>query len=86
MKFSLKLSILKGGLASPHLEFSHFETIDLDPFWEPKTEEEYLLYGDKADFVNKSLKYVNEIRKRKGLFIKEKIVEHAEKQRTLCIK
>jgi ribosome assembly protein 1 len=76
----------QGGLASPHLEFSHFETIDLDPFWEPKTEEEYLLYGDKADFVNKSLKYVNEIRKRKGLFIKEKIVEHAEKQRTLCIK
>ena len=61
----------QGGLASPHLEFSHFETIDLDPFWEPKTEEEYLLYGDKADFVNKSL---NEIRKRKRLFIKEKIV------------
>ena len=84
--FSEELRKKTGGLASPHLEFSHFETIDLDPFWEPTTEEEYLLYGDKADFVNKSLKHVNEIRKRKGLFIKEKIVEHSEKQRTLCIK
>ncbi len=79
----------RDGLASTHLEFSHFVTIYLDPFWEPKTEEEYLLYGDKVDLVNKFLKYVNEIRKprkRKELFIKGKIVEHAEKNRTLCIK
>ena len=33
------------GLASPHIEFSHFEIIDIDPYWEPKTEEELLLYG-----------------------------------------
>jgi ribosome assembly protein 1 len=26
---------------------------------------------------------MNEVRKRKGLFVKEKLVEHAEKQRTL---
>lgn len=81
--FAEELRKKTGGLASPHLEFSHFETIDMDPFWEPKTEEEYLLYGDKADFDNKALKYVNEIRKRKGLFTKEKIVAFAEKQRTL---
>ncbi len=28
------------GLASPHIEFSHFEIINIDPYWEPKTEEE----------------------------------------------
>lgn len=74
------------GLASPHIEFSHFEVIDIDPYWEPQTQEELLLFGDKADFENQAKKYMNEIRKRKGLFVKEKIVEHSEKQRTLCIK
>ena len=33
------------GLASPHIEFSHFEIIDIDPGWEPKTEEELELFG-----------------------------------------
>ena len=74
------------GLASPHIEFSHFEAIDIDPYWEPSTEEELLLYGDKADFENQAKKYMNEVRKRKGLFVKEKLVENAEKQRTLCYK
>lgn len=71
------------GLASPHIEFSHFETIEIDPFWEPKTEEEKLLFGDKADFENQAKKYMNSIRKRKGLFVREKLIEHSEKQRTL---
>jgi hypothetical protein len=39
--------------------------------------------GDKADFENQAKKYMNEVRKRKGLFVREKLVEHAEKQRTL---
>jgi ribosome assembly protein 1 len=74
------------GLASPHIEFSHFETIEMDPYWEPKTEEELLLFGDKADFENQAKKYMNEIRKRKGLFVREKLIEYAEKQRNLTIK
>ena len=74
------------GLASPHIEFSHFEVIDMDPYWEPVTEEELLLFGDKADTVNQALKYMNEVRKRKGLFVKEKLVQDAEKQRTLAFK
>ena len=73
------------GLASPHIEFSHFEVIELDPFWEPTTEEEILRYGEKADFENQARKYMNEVRKRKGLLVKEKLVAHAEKQRTLKI-
>ncbi|XP_026071930.1 elongation factor-like GTPase 1 isoform X2 [Carassius auratus] len=71
------------GLASPQLVFSHWEVIGSDPFWVPTTEEEYLHFGEKADSANQALKYRNAVRRRKGLYVEEKIVEHAEKQRTL---
>lgn len=71
------------GLASPQLVFSHWETISSDPYWVPTTEEEYLHFGEKADSENQALKYMNAVRRRKGLYVEEKIVEHAEKQRTL---
>uniref|UniRef100_A0ABM5EYZ3 Elongation factor-like GTPase 1 isoform X1 n=2 Tax=Pogona vitticeps TaxID=103695 RepID=A0ABM5EYZ3_9SAUR len=71
------------GLASPQLVFSHWEIISGDPFWVPTTEEEYLHFGEKADAENQARKYMNAVRKRKGLYVEEKIVEHAEKQRTL---
>ncbi|XP_048471966.1 elongation factor-like GTPase 1 [Rhincodon typus] len=71
------------GLASPQLVFSHWEVIPSDPYWVPTTEEEYLHFGEKADTVNQANKYMNTVRKRKGLYVEEKIVEHAEKQRTL---
>ncbi|XP_054473537.1 elongation factor-like GTPase 1 [Anoplopoma fimbria] len=71
------------GLASPQLVFSHWEVISSDPYWVPTTEEEYLHFGEKADSANQSLKYMNAVRRRKGLYVEEKIVEHAEKQRTL---
>ncbi|KAM5291584.1 elongation factor-like GTPase 1 [Glossophaga mutica] len=71
------------GLASPQLVFSHWEIVPSDPFWVPTTEEEYLHFGEKADSENQARKYMNAVRKRKGLCVEEKIVEHAEKQRTL---
>ena len=71
------------GLAMPQLVFSHWETVEMDPFWIPQTEEELLHFGDKADSDNHARKYMNEVRKKKGLVIDEKIVEFAEKQRTL---
>ncbi|XP_061526565.1 elongation factor-like GTPase 1 isoform X2 [Phycodurus eques] len=71
------------GLASPQMVFSHWEVISSDPFWVPTTEEEYLHFGEKADSTNQALKYMNAVRRRKGLYVEEKIVEHAEKQRTL---
>uniref|UniRef100_A0A665TJ38 Elongation factor-like 1 n=1 Tax=Echeneis naucrates TaxID=173247 RepID=A0A665TJ38_ECHNA len=71
------------GLASPQLVFSHWEIISSDPYWVPTTEEEYLHFGEKADSANQALKYMNAVRRRKGLYVEEKIVEHAEKQRTL---
>uniref|UniRef100_H2YCF4 Ribosome assembly protein 1 n=1 Tax=Ciona savignyi TaxID=51511 RepID=H2YCF4_CIOSA len=71
------------GLASPQLVFSHWEVVNSDPFWVPTTEEEIQHYGEKADFENQAIKYMNSVRRRKGLFVEEKTVEHAEKQRTL---
>ncbi|XP_014251313.1 elongation factor-like GTPase 1 [Cimex lectularius] len=86
--FSFAQEIRKqtSGLASPQLVFSHWEVIDIDPFWSPSTEEEYLHYGEKADTENKARQYMNSVRRRKGLSVEEKIVQHAEKQRTLSKK
>jgi ribosome assembly protein 1 len=71
------------GLAVPQLLFSHWEVLDTDPFWIPTTEEEYRHYGDKADAENIARRYMNQVRKRKGLAVEEKVVVHAEKQRTI---
>ena len=68
------------GLASHQLVFSHWEVIDTDPFWVPSTEDELELYGDKADSVNRAQIYMNNVRRRKGLSVMEKVVEFAEKQ------
>lgn len=82
-RFASEVRKQTSGLANPQLVFSHWEVIDLDPFWRPSTEEEYLLYGEKADSENYARVYMNNVRKRKGLPTDEKVVEHAEKQRTL---
>ncbi|GIY75348.1 elongation factor-like GTPase 1 [Caerostris darwini] len=74
------------GMALPQLVFSHWEVVDVDPFWSPRTEEEYTHFGEKADVENRAKKYMNNVRRRKGLAVDEKIVEHAEKQRTLMRK
>jgi len=71
------------GAANPQLIFSGFETLDLDPFWVPNTEEELEDLGEKADRENVARKYMEQVRKRKGLYVEKKIIEHGEKQRTL---
>nr|XP_006817172.1 PREDICTED: elongation factor Tu GTP-binding domain-containing protein 1-like [Saccoglossus kowalevskii] len=58
-------------------------TVLSDPYWVPSTEEELLHFGEKADSENQSRKYMDSVRRRKGLHVEEKIVEHGEKQRTL---
>ena len=71
--------------------FNHFlryilflsQVIDVDPFWVPTTDEEYMHFGEKADADNVARVYMNNIRRRKGLKTQEKLVEFAEKQRTL---
>ncbi|XP_014600269.1 PREDICTED: elongation factor Tu GTP-binding domain-containing protein 1 [Polistes canadensis] len=74
------------GLASPQLVFSHWEVIEQDPYWVPSTEEEYLHYGEKADSENRAKKYMDAVRRRKGLPVDSQLVTHGEKQRTLSKK
>ncbi|KAL7752240.1 Cytoplasmic GTPase/eEF2-like protein (ribosomal biogenesis) [Sorochytrium milnesiophthora] len=74
------------GGASPQLIFSGYEMLDLDPYWVPTSEEELEDLGEKSDKENLAKKYMEAVRKRKGLFVEQKLVEHAEKQRTLMRK
>ncbi|KAJ7712423.1 P-loop containing nucleoside triphosphate hydrolase protein [Mycena metata] len=71
------------GAASPQLIFNGYELLDQDPFWVPTTEEELEDLGEKADRSNIAKEYMDAVRERKGLFVDRKIVEFAEKQRTL---
>ncbi len=57
--------------------------MDLDPFWVPTTADEVAHFGEKADSDNLARKYMNMVRKRKGLPTDQQIVASAEKQRTL---
>lgn len=69
------------GAASPQLIFSGFEILDIDPFWEPFTEDELEDLGELADRENIAKKYMEDVRRRKGLFVAKRL--QAEKQRTL---
>jgi ribosome assembly protein 1 len=71
------------GAASPQLIFGGYEILDQDPFWTPTSEEELEDLGEKADRVNVAKGYMDSVRERKGMFVDKKIVEFAEKQRTL---
>jgi ribosome assembly protein 1 len=84
--FSDALRKQTSGFASAQMMFSHWETVDVDPFWTPRTEEELEDLGleDNTEANNNlARRLVNGVRKRKGLKLEEKIVENAEKQRTL---
>lgn len=71
------------GAASPQLIFYGYEMYDEDPFWTPFTEEELEDLGDVADRENVAKRYMEKVRSRKGLAVKKRIVERAEKQKTL---
>ena len=76
------------GSAYPQLVFSHWQTLEQDPFWQPTTEEEKEEFGDldPSTVPNLARDLMNKVRRRKGLFVDEKIVHHAEKQRTMSKK
>ncbi|VDM53405.1 unnamed protein product [Angiostrongylus costaricensis] len=71
------------GMASAQLEFSHWQLIDEDPYWQPTTLEEMEEYGVKGDSPNHARGYMDAIRRRKGLPTDDVIVVSAEKQRNL---
>lgn len=77
------------GFAVPQMVFSHWELIEQDPFWYPQTVEELEDLGASdttAETNNLARKLMNSVRRRKGLRVEEKLVENAEKQRTLSRK
>ena len=82
--FSEEIRKRTSGAASPQLIFSGYEMLDEDPFWVPFTEEELEDLGEIADRENMAKKYMDGVRRRKGLFVQgTRIVERAEKQKTL---
>lgn len=82
--FSEEMRKRTSGAASPQLIFQGYETLDQDPFWVPFTEEDLEDLGELADRENVAKRYMDAVRKRKGLFIEgKKLVVNAEKQKTL---
>ncbi|KAG8062896.1 hypothetical protein GUJ93_ZPchr0003g18139 [Zizania palustris] len=85
--FSNELRSITAGAASALLVLSHWEAIHHDPFFVPKTQEEIEEFGDGASMgPNLAKKLMNSVRRRKGLHVEEKVVEHGTKQRTLAKK
>ncbi|CAL1401670.1 unnamed protein product [Linum trigynum] len=71
------------GGASALLVLSHWEALPEDPFFVPKTEEEIEEFGDGSSVLhNTARKLIDSVRRRKGLPVEEKVVQHANKQRT----
>jgi ribosome assembly protein 1 len=73
-----------GAVANPQLVFSHWSLLDIDPFFQPKTLDEREEMGDvHHEGRNIAKRYIDDVRRRKGLPVDEKIVVAAEKQRNL---
>ena len=80
-----------GEVTAPEMLFSHWERLDVDPFWIPTSEEEREDFGElqtagdaSTGLDNTALHYIRQVRKRKGLMVdSSRTVLNAEKQRTL---
>lgn len=82
--FSDEIRKRTSGAASPQLIFQGYEILDEDPFWVPFTEDDLEDLGELADKENVAKRYMDGVRKRKGLMITgAKLVKDAEKQKTL---
>ncbi|BGP37390.1 Cytoplasmic GTPase/eEF2-like protein (ribosomal bioproteinsis) [Rhodotorula kratochvilovae] len=81
--FADEIRTRTSGAASPQLVFHGYETLDQDPFWVPTTEEELEDLGEKADKENIAKKYMDAVRRRKGMAVDRKVILHAEKQKTM---
>ncbi|GLC55413.1 hypothetical protein PLESTB_000984700 [Pleodorina starrii] len=72
------------GAASASLMLSHWERLQVDPFFVPTTEEEREEHGEDASgLTNLARRLIDAVRRRKGLAVEEKVVARATKQRTL---
>lgn len=72
------------GAAQPQLVFAGFEILDEDPFWVPFTEDDLEDLGELADKENVAKRYMDGVRRKKGLLVEGRnVATSAEKQRTL---
>ncbi|PFH56420.1 hypothetical protein XA68_16541 [Ophiocordyceps unilateralis] len=72
------------GAAQPQLIFAGFEILDEDPFWVPFTEDHLEDLGELADKENVAKRYMDGVRRRKGLLVEgRRVATDAEKQKTL---
>ena len=85
--FATDLRKNTSGAAHPQLVFSHYASMEQDPNFAVSSEadQEMLDDGDLPS-VNLARKLVDDVRRRKGLRVEEKAVQHATKQRTLARK
>ncbi|OAG03261.1 P-loop containing nucleoside triphosphate hydrolase protein [Paraphaeosphaeria sporulosa] len=81
--FSDEIRKRSSGSASPQLRFAGFEMLDEDPFWVPFTEDELEDLGELADKENVAKKYMEQVRRRKGMVVREVLVKDAEKQKNM---
>jgi ribosome assembly protein 1 len=84
--FSDEIRKRTSGLAQPMLVFTGFDMVDdVDPSWVPKTEVELEDLGEYGDRENVAKRYVDAVRRRKGLLVKGSrgVGRDAEKQRNL---
>lgn len=75
-----------GGVSAPQLHFDRWQRLDIDPYFQPKTEEEREEFGEVQfdnQRRNRAKEYIDQTRERKGLSSNKKIVVDAEKQRTI---
>lgn len=80
-----------GEVTVPEMLFSHWETLNVDPFWVPTSEEEREDFGElqnagdsSTGVDNTALFYIRNVRRRKGLTVDSaRTVTNAEKQKTL---
>ncbi|OAG37294.1 hypothetical protein AYO21_08479 [Fonsecaea monophora] len=84
--FSEEIRKRTSGLAQPMLQFVGFEVVDdVDPFWVPRSEEELEDLGVHGERENVAKRYVDGVRRRKGLLVRgtRGVGRDAEKQKTL---
>ena len=87
--FAAELRTRSGGAGTAQLQPSHWERLPVDPFFVPLTVEEREEFGEEGHGqggVNVASAFINQVRRRKGLPVEEKIVESATRQRTLARK
>lgn len=83
--FADELRRRSSGAASASLMLSHWERLQVDPFFIPLTEEQREEFGEEGQGMgapNLAKKLIDSVRQRKGLPVEQKVVESATRQRT----